>query len=62
MNAVFFRTLVTEFYRQNSGFFLLILLISFGIIRSDDHVALFRYAMLRLLRWCITLSPGCCTD
>lgn len=46
MNAVFFRTLVTEFYRQNSGFFLLILLIGFGIIRSDDHVALFRYAMV----------------
>ncbi|MBO9638969.1 MAG: hypothetical protein J7576_12415 [Siphonobacter aquaeclarae] len=43
-NAVF-RTLVTEFYRQNSGFFLILLLLGFGIIRSDDHIALFRYAL-----------------
>lgn len=45
MKTVLYRTLVTEFYRQNTGFFLVILMISFAIIRPDDHVALFQYAM-----------------
>ncbi|PKK35445.1 hypothetical protein BWI96_17205 [Siphonobacter sp. SORGH_AS_0500] len=45
MKTVLYRTLVTEFYRQNTGFFLVIVMLGFGIIRSDDHVAVFQYAM-----------------
>ena len=43
MKAVFkvlHRGLVVEFYKQNAGFFGLILLVFFGFVKSDEHIAI----------------------
>ncbi|MFT4030930.1 MAG: hypothetical protein QM669_00770 [Siphonobacter sp.] len=45
MLAVIYRSLVSEYYRQNAGFFLVILMLAFGILRSDHHIALFMFVM-----------------
>lgn len=47
MSSLFFllnRCLVTEFYRQSAGFFMVVLLLAFGFFSSVEHIALAQYA------------------
>ncbi|MCY7350358.1 MAG: hypothetical protein LH606_06795 [Cytophagaceae bacterium] len=47
MKSLFFllnRCLVTEFYQQSAGFFMVILLLAFGFFSSTEHIALAQYA------------------
>ncbi|MCP1383006.1 hypothetical protein [Runella salmonicolor] len=38
-----YKTLVREYYRQNTGFLFLSLMFGFGILRPEDHIALSAY-------------------
>ena len=40
INQVLVRTLVKEFYRANTGFFLLVLLLGFGFLKTPEHEAI----------------------
>ncbi len=40
---ILYKTLVLEYYRQNTGFLFLVLMFGFGILRPEDHIALTAY-------------------
>lgn len=40
---ILYKTLVREYYRQNTGFLFLVLMFGFGILRPEDHIALASY-------------------
>lgn len=40
---ILYKTLVREYYRQNTGFLFLVLMFGFGILRPEDHITLAAY-------------------
>ena len=53
MNRILFKTITRAFYQQNTGFFLFLLLVAFGLFRGSDHVL---FADLGLQTWPILIG------
>lgn len=46
MDKILFKVLTRAYYRQNTGFFLVLVLACFGFLRNEDHLALASQAMV----------------